>query len=329
MKKSSKILLYGLLISIFFIASCLYMERIKSIDEEKVAIEESPTDKQELSIESVLSKKDEKLEQQSTLEYKIEKGVISIDGSMPLLEDSDPLKKSMMSMCSVVHCERGIIFSPDIKTPDWKDMAKEVIDLFQRENLSYATLLIDKESKITIGGEFINRTSKDRLSSLLNKYNQYSVNDTTTLKELKVKEEERVVEQSISEINSTVEDSRDAVEMAQDEITEILKSKNINFVRNRARITKKGIETLNEIIVILKKVPDVKIEVRGYTDASGKRAINKWISEERAKSVRNYLGSSGINPVNIVAKGFGEEDLLYEDKPYSKLNRRVEIGIRR
>jgi len=329
MKKSSKILLYGLLISIFFIASCLYMERIKSIDEEKVAIEESPTDKQELSIESVLSKKDEKLEQQSTLEYKIEKGVISIDGSMPLLEDSDPLKKSMMSMCSVVHCERGIIFSPDIKTPDWKDMAKEVIDLFQRENLSYATLLIDKESKITIGGEFINRTSKDRLSSLLNKYNQYSVNDTTTLKELKVKEEERVVEQSISEINSTVEDSRDAVEIAQDEITEILKSKNINFVRNRARITKKGIETLNEIIVILKKVPDVKIEVRGYTDASGKRAINKWISEERAKSVRNYLGSSGINPVNIVAKGFGEEDLLYEDKPYSKLNRRVEIGIRR
>jgi outer membrane protein OmpA-like peptidoglycan-associated protein len=305
------------------------MERIKSIDEEKVAIEESPTDKQELSIESVLSKKDEKLEQQSTLEYKIEKGVISIDGSMPLLEDSDPLKKSMMSMCSVVHCERGIIFSPDIKTPDWKDMAKEVIDLFQRENLSYATLLIDKESKITIGGEFINRTSKDRLSSLLNKYNQYSVNDTTTLKELKVKEEERVVEQSISEINSTVEDSRDAVEIAQDEITEILKSKNINFVRNRARITKKGIETLNEIIVILKKVPDVKIEVRGYTDASGKRAINKWISEERAKSVRNYLGSSGINPVNIVAKGFGEEDLLYEDKPYSKLNRRVEIGIRR
>jgi outer membrane protein OmpA-like peptidoglycan-associated protein len=305
------------------------MERIKSIDEEKVAIEESPIDKQELSIESVLSKKDEKSEQQSTLEYKIEKGVISIDGSMPLLEDSDPLKKSMMSMCSVVHCERGIIFSPDIKTPDWKDMAKEVIDLFQRENLSYATLLIDKESKITIGGEFINRTSKDRLSSLLNKYNQYSVNDTTTLKELKVKEEERVVEQSISEINSTVEDSRDAVEMAQDEITEILKSKNINFVRNRARITKKGIETLNEIIVILKKVPDVKIEVRGYTDASGKRAINKWISEERAKSVRNYLGSSGINPVNIVAKGFGEEDLLYEDKPYSKLNRRVEIGIRR
>jgi outer membrane protein OmpA-like peptidoglycan-associated protein len=305
------------------------MERIKSIDEEKVAIEESPIDKQELSIESVLSKKDEKSEQQSTLEYKIEKGVISIDGSMPLLEDSDPLKKSMMSMCSVVHCERGIIFSPDIKTPDWKDMAKEVIDLFQRENLSYATLLIDKESKITIGGEFINRTSKDRLSSLLKKYNQYSVNDTTTLKELKVKEEERVVEQSISEINSTVEDSRDAVEMAQDEITEILKSKNINFVRNRARITKKGIETLNEIIVILKKVPDVKIEVRGYTDASGKRAINKWISEERAKSVRNYLGSSGINPVNIVAKGFGEEDLLYEDKPYSKLNRRVEIGIRR
>ena len=327
MKKSSKILMYGLLASILLIASCLYMES-NSMDEEKNVIEESSKKGQrEVSIASVSGKNSKKLEQQSTLEYKIEKGIISIDGRMPLLEDSDPLKRSMMKMCTVIHCDRAIIFSPDVEVPKWKSFAKEVIDLFYEENLAYATLLVDKAGKMTLGGEFLNRASKDRLSSLLAKYNNYSIDDKTTVKILEPREKKRVVE-----INSSKRDDKsreDIVAIAQKQITEILKKRNINFVRNRARITKQGIETLNEIIVILKKVPDVKIEVRGYTDASGKRAINRWISEERAKSVRNYLGSSGINPVNIEAKGFGEEDLLYEDEPYSKLNRRVEIGIRR
>jgi OOP family OmpA-OmpF porin len=69
--------------------------------------------------------------------------------------------------------------------------------------------------------------------------------------------------------------------------------------------------------------------VKGYTDASGDEKINLWISQERAKSVKRYLGKHGIPLKNITAKGFGESELLYGDKPYSELNRRVEIEIRR
>ena len=333
MKKSSKILLYGILVSILFIASCLYMEKMVSVDRDDSVVENISDGEKEISIESVLSKNDRELEEQSTIEYKIGKGVISIDGRMPLLDISDPLKNSMMKMCGLVHCDRPIIFSPDVKTPKWKSFAKEIIDLFYEENLSYAYFFADKNSNITIGGELLSKVSKDKLDFLLEKYKQFTIDNRIKLKILEVVKKEVVVEPNIREANTTkintIKEHSSDIEVAQEEIVNILKDKKINFVRNRARITKKGIETLNEIIVVLKKVPDVKIEVRGYTDASGKRAINRWISEERAKSVRNYLGSSGINPVNIEAKGFGEDNLLYEDKPYSKLNRRVEIGIKR
>ena len=57
--------------------------------------------------------------------------------------------------------------------------------------------------------------------------------------------------------------------------------------------------------------------------------MNLWISEERAKSVRKYLGNNGVPFKNIEAKGYGETELLYGDKPYSELNRRVEIEIKR
>ncbi len=121
----------------------------------------------------------------------------------------------------------------------------------------------------------------------------------------------------------------DDIEIAQNKITEILKKKKINFYRNRAKLTPQSKRTLKEIIAIIKDIPNIKIDVRGYTDASGKKSVNKWISEARAKSVKLYLGSHGINPDIIDYKGLGEDNLLYKNKPYSHLNRRVEIEIKR
>jgi outer membrane protein OmpA-like peptidoglycan-associated protein len=332
MKKSTKILIYGLLGSISFIASCLYIENRAFIEKQ---MEENSKDKKEISINSRLDKNGSNYNETgdpSFLDYKIDKGVISIVGEMPLLGSHDSLKKSINRLCGVLHCERSISFSPNVQIPAWKDFAIKIIDLFYEESLSYANFSVDKNNRITIGGEFSTEESKERLTNLLKKYQQYDIKDNTNLKVLKLKISKDKVEQNTTNINITkksVIEIKDKIETVQEEIINILKNKKINFIRNRAKITQKGIETLNEIVVILKKVPDAKIEVRGYTDASGKRSINKWISMERAKSVRNYLGSRGINPVNIEAKGFGEEGLLYEDKPYSELNRRVEIGIKR
>jgi len=133
------------------------------------------------------------------------------------------------------------------------------------------------------------------------------------------------------DIDNNIEEDivKDDIEVVQDKIAEILKEKKINFYRNRAKLIPESKKTLKEIISIIKDIPNIKIYVKGYTDASGKKDINRWISEARAKSVKLYLGKHGINPDIIEYKGFGEDDLLYKDKPYSPLNRRVEIEIKR
>jgi outer membrane protein OmpA-like peptidoglycan-associated protein len=289
---------------------------------------------------------EKRVKKNSTLKYTIENGMVTIAGKMPILEESDQFKQSMMKRCEDVSCNRTIVFSPDYSDPSWKHLAENVINIFYEENISSGSFSVGEDKKIKIVGEFPNKKSKDRLSMVLKKYEVYDdINDTTYLKVLQQKEETLpIVDENISDTNSSAksinehnisslplveEQIESTIAVGQKKISEILKKRTINFHRNRAKITSSGIKTLNEVVAILKGLSDIEIEVKGYTDASGKKSINQWISHERAKSVKKYLGKKGINLKDIKAKGFGEEGLLYKDKPYSKANRRVEIEIKR
>jgi outer membrane protein OmpA-like peptidoglycan-associated protein len=330
MKKSNKILLFGLLIVILYIVLCVYIQKNRMTAKSATI---SNNEVKEVSLESV----DTNITyNKSTLEYKIENGVITIAGNMPILDNNDVLKKTMMRFCGEEYCDRTILFSADRENPSWKNIAKEFIDLFYEENLTNASFLADEFGNISIGGELLTRKSKDRITQILNSNHSVNIIDNTHLKVSPLPEETpKISEAKIIDINKSIDknvtvlNSSIVVDIAQNKIIELLSTKKINFVRNRARITRRGIRTLKEIIPILKDTPNIKIIVKGYTDAGGKRAINRWISSQRAKSVKNYLGSHGINPKDIEAKGFGEDDLLYEDNPYSPLNRRVEIEIKR
>ena len=210
--------------------------------------------------------------------------------------------------------------------------------------------------------EFINK-SENLISTIDNTPNSHSSKEIESVEEIKPSEVEKnssvqiedknLIDENITDIEDTnieknitksdtnssknitidnnikQDNTKDNIEVAQDKIVEILKEQKINFYRNRAKLTPQSKRTLKEVIAIIKDIPNIKIDVRGYTDASGKKSVNKWISEARAKSVKLYLGSHGINPEIIDYKGFGEDDLLYKDKPYSPLNRRVEIEIKR
>jgi len=359
MKSSSKILLFGLLGSVLLMVTCLYLNLDKFTQEsvmppapkpieaklDKVVTTEKkepvPTVPKELPkdptppIISTVAKKvtpKEENESRNALEdssllYQIENQTVIIDGKLPLMDNNDSLKETMIRQCKDLLCQRKVLFSPKQKDPEWRSLAVETITLFQEENLPEARLSIQGH-EILIQGTFKSRESKTDLDKLLEPYrNSYDINNSTIVKSEEKPTEKPVIK--IDENQSKTEDNKSRVlETAQERVSTILKSKHINFHRNRAAITKKGKRTLNEIIKILKTIPDVHIEVQGYTDAGGKARINKWISSERAKSVKNYLGSHGLNPKNIKAKGFGETNLLFEDEPYNILNRRVEIVIK-
>jgi outer membrane protein OmpA-like peptidoglycan-associated protein len=364
MKQSTKIIFFGLLSSFALISTCIYFnhdmvieDRDKSTDSKLIAdtnsektnivevfqVDSTPQaikpkirDFQTLPEEKVVKEQEteQKIEEinkeirtlkVSSLDYKIEKELITIDGKMPILENNDTLKLILMSRCEKVKCDKKIHFSSEQVMPKWKALATETINLFHRENIEMANLTVDGNS-ICISGEFKEKESMAKLEKILTPYLAiYNIKNETSLKERAVISPVILPKVETHQVNA---DDNSSIKIVEEKISDILKEKHVNFYRNRAKITKKGRKTLDEIIIILRKQKDIYIEVQGHTDASGKAKTNQWISTQRAKSVKNYLGSRGLNPKNIVAKGFGETRLLLKNKPYSAINRRVEIKIK-
>jgi len=87
--------------------------------------------------------------------------------------------------------------------------------------------------------------------------------------------------------------------------------------------------TLDKVAQSLRQYPDSLIDVYGHTDSTGSDAYNQTLSENRARTVANYLQMQGVNPARIRSQGYGETmpvaDNATEDG--RRKNRRVEIKI--
>ncbi len=87
--------------------------------------------------------------------------------------------------------------------------------------------------------------------------------------------------------------------------------------------------SLNDLVVILKKYPDTDIEIQGHTDNAGSNSYNEALSQRRANGVMLYLIDRGIPNSRMNPKSFGEEYPKYSnDTEEGRLkNRRVEFLI--
>ena len=98
----------------------------------------------------------------------------------------------------------------------------------------------------------------------------------------------------------------------------------LDFKSGRTEFTPESYPALNRLLMALYINPDLKIELRGYTDSAGNPDVNKNISLKRANMVRDYLASNGISAGRIITKGFGAENFLVKDTK-SPMNRRIEV----
>lgn len=139
---------------------------------------------------------------------------------------------------------------------------------------------------------------------------------------------EKKVEPKISKKQESIDSEKIVIDV-QKELDKILSKEKIFFKRLSTDITKKSFKTVNKIAKVLKDNKDVKIEIGGHTDAKGKDDVNKWVSLQRAISVKKELIKLGISKNRIKAKGYGEtKPLVPNDKNgYSIENRRVEFKI--
>lgn len=90
------------------------------------------------------------------------------------------------------------------------------------------------------------------------------------------------------------------------EIAAALNLSVINFGSNSAVLPKDSVELLKRAAALLKSAPNgTRIEVAGHTDNTGDPAYNVYLSEKRAKAVREELIKDGVKADALVVKGYG------------------------
>lgn len=101
----------------------------------------------------------------------------------------------------------------------------------------------------------------------------------------------------------------------------------ITFDVGKADIKPQSLGTINEILSILKKYPDLKFSVEGHTDNTGNAAKNQSLSEARAQAVCKQLQQMGIDGARLSAKGYGmSKPIDSNNSPEGRAkNRRVEL----
>ena len=84
---------------------------------------------------------------------------------------------------------------------------------------------------------------------------------------------------------------------------------------------------LDAIKEIIKNYPNAKFSIEGHTDSVGNAKANQKLSEARAKVVMDALIAKGVNPENLIYKGYGATKPVASNKTAAgrSQNRRTEV----
>lgn len=110
-----------------------------------------------------------------------------------------------------------------------------------------------------------------------------------------------------------------------------LAAKNIFFETDRYALLPASFKALDEVVVILRQDPYLKLDIAGHTDNSGTPEKNQVLSEQRAHAVLEYLLSrSGVAKERLSSAGYGSSrPLAGNDTPEGRaINRRVEFVLK-
>ena len=250
------------------------------------------------------------IEEPKTKEKHIKKIIISkvgenikISGTFGSMDGLNKLVKLFKSSGLKVKKELCVIDS-DMKDDRWKIPLYAIKDNFLK--FIKGSIQFDKDI-FYINGETTLEGLEDNISNILQ-------NNSNGLK--------------IDE-NITYTPPKKVMQRIQEKVNSILRLKHIRFKKGTDELIEESKVVLDEILQTLKLLPNLKVEIRGYTDSDGSKSANLILSQKRANSVKKYLVEHGIKAENLIAKGFGEENPIVENssKENKQINRRVEFKI--
>ncbi len=104
---------------------------------------------------------------------------------------------------------------------------------------------------------------------------------------------------------------------------------NVFFEVDSWQLKKESVAELNMLSDLLKNNKELRVEIGGYTDATGSEEHNLDLSEKRALAVVDFLVNSGIPKERLTYRGYGNASPVGDNVTFEgrKLNRRTEVQI--
>lgn len=106
--------------------------------------------------------------------------------------------------------------------------------------------------------------------------------------------------------NADFQEFNKDVALKKIEVGSVIVLRNIFFDFDKATIRPESANELDRLIKLLHDNPTLKIELGSHTDSKGSDEYNMKLSDNRSKSVVDYLITKGIPAGRLVAKGYGE-----------------------
>jgi outer membrane protein OmpA-like peptidoglycan-associated protein/Tol biopolymer transport system component len=105
--------------------------------------------------------------------------------------------------------------------------------------------------------------------------------------------------------------------------------RNVFFETGAANLLTESYNELDRMVALMNETPSLRIQFNGHTDDVGDEKSNLILSENRAKTVYNYLLSKNIAPERLRYKGFGESQPIADNATSEgkAKNRRTEFEL--
>lgn len=109
------------------------------------------------------------------------------------------------------------------------------------------------------------------------------------------------------------------IDLKKVSVGSVIVLRNIFFDLDKYTLRDESQNELDRLTKLLNDNPKLKIEISGHTDTRGSASYNKKLSENRAKTVVDYLVDKGIKANRLEYKGYGLEQPIRTDAEIKQL----------
>lgn len=259
-----------------------------------------------------------KVSLQDANKKELESVVTTTDGRFSFSVDCEKSYTIYVSKEEYTNASKFLSLYKDRKKVNDASMALKSMKVIKKEELAVIELK-KKEAKIVLEKQ---KKDAQLLAAKLKKEKEEAAKKAIIAAEIKKKEKEEAI----------VATEKDIV---KDKDRLIIKTDPIYFDYDLWYIRKESKPILNKVIDLMKKYPEMVVEIGSHTDNRGNAKYNLDLSSKRANSTREYFLSQGIDKKRIFAKGYGETVQIIKCEPSEscseeqhELNRRSEFVIK-